>query len=129
VTDKWQTRPLVGEGAQQGQLQLSNSSKHLLGIDTKTQRLTDSQSQRDLGTRSGAFKTLREMKWKEGPSIDSFCIILELLCFPFSRLAILFTRIFASGSCQSEYKGIKGVVLSAVPTGTSVYDLSTNLHL
>jgi hypothetical protein len=45
MTDKWQTRPLDREGAPNGQDSNFHKKKTSLGLDTKTDRLTDRQLQ------------------------------------------------------------------------------------
>jgi hypothetical protein len=58
LTDKWQIRPLVRDGApyKTGQ-QLSNKNQYL-GLDTKTDRLTDRQSQCDSDSGKHCVSTL-----------------------------------------------------------------------
>jgi hypothetical protein len=48
MTDKWQTRPLVREGAPHGQDSSFQTRRNIWsGLDTKTDRLTDRQLQSD----------------------------------------------------------------------------------
>jgi hypothetical protein len=48
MTDKWQTRPLVREGAPHGRESNFQTRRNIwLGLDTKTDRLIDRQSQCD----------------------------------------------------------------------------------
>jgi hypothetical protein len=59
MTDKWQTRPLVREGAPYGQdcnFQSKCISDHepQTGLDIKTDRLTDCQSQSDSDSEEGS---------------------------------------------------------------------------
>jgi hypothetical protein len=47
MTDKWQTRPLVREGAPHGQDSNFKTRRAPAGVDTKTDRQTDRQLQCD----------------------------------------------------------------------------------
>jgi hypothetical protein len=47
MTDKWQNRPLVREGAPHGQDSNFQTRRNIWGLDTKTDRLTDRQSECD----------------------------------------------------------------------------------
>jgi hypothetical protein len=84
MTDKLQTRPLVGEGAPHGEdsnFQTEETSGHepQQGLDTKTDRLTDRQLQCDFDFKSVDFRDASLPAWEQRNLIEGVSVVGRII--------------------------------------------------